>query len=468
MEKIKNNKNSLLILASSGFIFSGVRRLYHFFRDYLSGKVLATEEVKMFALSFSLLCLFLGLTMLIDQRKHQIFNFLWMVPYGFCSVSLMYWRSTLIAILQLTIPVGLMIVVIAGVVITGFHIKVRLLMFLCRFFCALLLILQAIVFTLLVQRFDGYRVSTLLYNAAWVLIVYITMTETIPFLRMNKIISRYLTVNTALLMVLYPAFIKDGFYPMEEPLTKILSFVPDAVLALTFLFYGFWLSRNTENEKRAGFGKCALTVLVSALAGLVFTTGYCRVYENDPGVRKYDVRLEYIKMLRNGEYNWMEIYGDGAEGYVDGDRLRYLVADLKDGNMPVLFLYGPFLDEASGPTRIVFYDVENQKPYQVWGNYNCVYVRGYIPCDEEHEYPLIFCDGGRQDVITELIYEVRDQVLVLIAEKQDLYPHDTDEIDPEYTSNPDRYYWMGEEVTIDQYRANRERIAEGYQEIEWL
>ena len=91
-----------------------------------------------------------------------------------------------------------------------------------------------------------------------------------------------------------------------------------------------------------------------------------------------------------------------------------------------------------------------------------------IPCDEDHEYPIIVFEGDRQAVKYEFIYEVRDQQLIEIAGKIDLPYYGSDVIDTDIYHNPDEYYWNGEPVTIDQYYQNRDSIISGYTEITWL
>ena len=112
-------------------------------------------------------------------------------------------------------------------------------------------------------------------------------------------------------------------------------------------------------------------------------------------------------------------------------------------------------------------ETSTNRPHQVWGNVNCVEVKGYVPCDETQEYPLIVCEGGRQDVYHEYIFEVKNGELCLVAEKDDAWPFDTDETDPEGSSVNDTYQWNGNEVSMDQYLTNREAALSGYQDINW-
>ena len=101
------------------------------------------------------------------------------------------------------------------------------------------------------------------------------------------------------------------------------------------------------------------------------------------------------------------------------------------------------------------------------GDYHSVSVVGYIPVDESHENALIFCNGGRQDVSYELIYEYHDGELTLVAQKADIYPYDSD-LAESYGTHPDEYYWLGTPVNITEYYTQRGMILNGYRDIEWV
>ena len=177
-----------------------------------------------------------------------------------------------------------------------------------------------------------------------------------------------------------------------------------------------------------------------------------------------------------GEYNWGEIYYDPetwdetrwAVETVPREYLEYCIAYLDDDEIPILFLKtGAYPYAASGTSRVVIYDEESGTCRQIWGDYHSVSVVGYIPVDESHENALIFCNGGRQDVSYELIYEYHDGELTLVAQKGDIYPYDSD-LAESYGTHPDEYYWLGTPVNITEYYTQRGMILNGYRDIEWV
>ena len=174
--------------------------------------------------------------------------------------------------------------------------------------------------------------------------------------------------------------------------------------------------------------------------------------------------LKAYREILSDEYNWGQIF-DRTE-MADPAHFDYCIADLSDEMPPVLFIRGGGSSAAEGTTRVVFYDNETGQCRQVWGPGNCIYVTAYIPKDEDHPYPLIFCSGGRQDVCYEYIYEVRDNDMFLIAQKYDIYPYGTDRIGP-YENTNDKFYLSDTPVNITAYFSFRGRLIDGYTPIEW-
>ena len=192
--------------------------------------------------------------------------------------------------------------------------------------------------------------------------------------------------------------------------------------------------------------------------------------------RQHRAENAFHALLANEEYNWGEIYYDPSKWdetryrieNVPTEYIDYSIVYLDSDELPVLFLKtGAYPYAASGTSRVVIYDEESGTCRQIWGDYHSVSVVGYIPVDESHENALIFCNGGRQDVSYELIYEYHDGELTLVAQKADIYPYDSD-LAESYGTHPDEYYWLGTPVNITEYYTQRGMILNGYRDIEWV
>ena len=417
------------------------------------------DERKEYVLSIALLYMLLGLTALIYQQKTRLCSLIWVLSYVVSSRNIwnMNDKKTLIVI---TYVMGFLL--LAVVILDIANIKNFVFVIVSRiiWFTAMITQFSIMFYQLFFQEISA---TACLFYASWFYMTLFSMTQTVPFLELFSRSGMILGISSPFLMIIY-AFIQSDPI-IEEPITKLLYRLPSIVIAITMMTYVMWIRKSNSHKHRFGVLIGALAMMIGVDFCLAYITVYLKAYEKDVGVHKMNAQTAFIDQLNQDEYNWMEITGD--EEMVSTAQLKYSIVDLNDGSMPVMFLSGGMSYAASGDTRIVFYDEVKQKPYQVWGNHNSVGVVGYIPSDKEHEYPLIFCKGGRQDLDYEFIYEVRNHNLYLIAEMYDIWPHEVYEIGSDFKHQDDEYYWLGEKVSMIQYQTNRDSICNGYMDITW-
>lgn len=453
-----NKRNFTLTFLITGCFSVGFFEFVCFLKTELPTFSLPDEK-KEYVLSIALLFLLLGLTMLIFQQKSRLYSLIWVLSYIVGARSL--WNMNdkkILVVLSYVMAFLLLAVVILDIA----KIKVRIFMLVSRVIWFTVMIAQ---FSIIFYQmfFQEIGVSAFLFYGSWFYMTLFTMTQTVPFLERFSFSGTILGISSPILIIIY-TFIQNDLI-VEEPKTKLLYRLPSIAIALTMMLYVIWIKKRESAQKKIDVLSGALAILIGADLCLTYVSVYLKAYNNDVGVHKLNAQTAFIDQLNQDEYNWMEITGN--EEMVSTNQLKYSIVDLNDGSMPVMFLSGGMSYEAAGDTRIVFYDEDKEKPYQVWGNHNSVGVVGYIPSDKEHEYPLIFCKGGRQDLDYEFIYEVRNHNLYLVAEMYDVWPHEAAKIDPEFNHNADEYYWLGEEVSMIQYRNNRDEISNGYVDITW-
>lgn len=453
------SKNFLMLTAVCGFLFSGANAVARLINLCVTGGEAVIPEHKLYVFANAALFILSGITIILFQKKTQLFNYIWLLAYALGAG--IFWDREY----RLMLPQLIMLGVLLFIAVTGsINPKHNFSAIAGRIMWLAVLVAQIVMFFVLFTN-TTISMSADMYITAWMLAILITLSETIPFLKMHRKLTVLMAIAAFLLLSTY-LFAPGALIAAEETFTLLMYYFIGLMQGIAVLYYALWLHTGDYNSKRVGTGKSIITTLAAAALGLVFTLTFWTVYARDIGVRKQQAEIAYHEIYSWGEYNWGEI--DGYDCYVETQFMEYSIVDLNDGNMPVLFLHTTQPPAAEGFSRVVFYDEETGTPYQVMGSgMNCIGVVGYIPCDENHEYPIIIFNGERQDVIFEFIYEVRDQQMILIGEKFDLPFHESDAIDTDITHNPDEYYWNGEPVTIDQYKQNRESIISGYTEITW-
>ncbi len=459
-ENMDNTKkrNNILPFLVAGCFSVGFFELACFINTELSGGFLL-DEIRDYELSIILLFMLLGLTILIFQQRCRLYSLIWVLSYFVGSREV--WNMNdkkIFMVLSYVMAFLLLIIVVLDIA----NVKAWAFMVASSAIWFTVMIAQA--FIMLYQMLNQ-EISTAvtIFYAAWFYMVLFSMTQTVPFMKIFSPTGMILGVSSPILMASH-TFLQSNLIA-EEPLTIFLYRIPSFIMAITMLLYVIWIRKSESEQHRIDLFSGAIAILTGVCIGFGYIAVYRQAYDNDIGVRKLNAKAAYRDQLDQDEYNWMEIAG--KEEMVSVSDLKYRIVDLNDGSMPVMFLSGGMTYEASGDTRIVFYDEEKQKPYQVWGNHNCIGVAGYIPADKDHDYPLIFCKGGRQGLDCEFIYEVRNQKLYLIAEMYDVWPHEIDENDPGFTPKTDEYYWLGEEVSMIQYQNTRDAISNGYVDIAW-
>ena len=459
MTDTRDRYNNILILtAVCGFFFSGANSVARLISLCITGGEAVIPEHKLYVIANAALFILSGVTIILFQKKTQLFNYIWLLAYAFGAG--IFWDREY----RLMLPQLIMLGVLLFIAVTGsINPKHNFSAIAGRIMWLAVLVAQIVMFFVLFTN-TAISMASDMYITAWMLAILITLAETIPFLKMYRKLTVLMAIAAFLLLSMY-LFAPGALIAAEETFTLLMYYFIGFMQGMAVLCYASWLHTGDYNSKRIGTGKSIITALAAAALGLVFTLSFWTVYARDIGVRKQQAEIAYHEIYRWREYNWGEIYG--MDDYVDVQNMEYCIADLNNGGMPVLFLSCGEPSEAAGFTRIVFYNEETGTPYQVWGDQNCIYVRGYIPCDADHKYPIIICDGGRQDVLQEFIFEVHDGQLVPLGTKSDMWPWDTDAIEPDVTTKSDECYWNGEPVTLDQYKQNRESIISGFTEITW-
>ena len=224
---------------------------------------------------------------------------------------------------------------------------------------------------------------------------------------------------------------------------------------------------SAKNKKRVLKKKAVLTLVLVGIAAAGVTAAILWK-PLSLKYRQHKAEAAFLDIFEHEEYNWCQM--QGIDDYVPVDYMAYSIVYLEDGELPVLFLRLPmgYPCNAAGPTRMVIYDEESEQCVQIWGEgANSFGIRGFIRQDEDHEYPLVFADGGRQDVAYEGIFEFRDNELVRIATKFDIYPYDSDLVSEYHEGHYDEYLWRDEPVNITEYYTQRGMILNGYQKIDW-
>ena len=452
--------NILIFTAVCGFFFSGANAVARLISLCITGGEAVIPEHKLYVFANAALFILSGITMILLQKKTQLFNYIWLLAYALGAG--IFWDREY----RLMLPQLIMLGVLLFIAITGsINPKHNFSAIAGRIMWLAVLVAQIIMFFVLFTN-TAISMASDMYITAWMLAILITLAETIPFLKMYRKLTVIMAIAAFLLLSMY-LFAPGALIAAEETFTLLMYYFIGFMQGMAVLCYASWLHTGDYNSKRIGTGKSIITALAAAALGLVFTLTFWTVYARDIGVRKQQAEIAYHEIYRWEEYYWGEMNEDDV--YVQTKHMEYSIVDLNDGNMPVLFLHTTQPPAIEGFSRVVFYDEETGKPYQVLGfGMNCIGVVGYIPCDEDHEYPIIVFEGDRQAVKYEFIYEVRDQQLIEIAGKIDLPYYGSDVIDTDIYHNPDEYYWNGEPVTIDQYYQNRDSIISGYTEITWL
>ena len=459
MDSIKK-RNISLLLTVFGCFFYGIVRI-PIYIDYINNDKFVYDEMRYYMLSIMLLFLLTGLVILAFRQKSKLLPVIWIDSYAVGGIIL--WGRGGFPYLFM-VPYVLFGLLFLTVILELIGVKSKPVKVASRviWFSAFVIEIVITIISFCTQR-NQEPFAPYAYNLAWVFMALFTMAETMDFLKHISKHAIFIGLAATVLLAIYSFWPADS--DIAEPLTKILKLVPGVIMIMTYLTYTLWLHKKENENTNPGILKCILVGVIGIMSGLLFYACYDKVYDKDSGVIRSNIREAYYEQLREDQYNWYEITGD--VNMVSTLGLEYSMVDLGGDYLPVMFLRGGMISEASGNTRIVFYDEATNKPRQVWGNVNCVEVKGYVPCDEAHEYPLIVCEGGRQDVYQEYIFEVKNGELCLIAEKDDVWPFDTDETDPEGPSATDVYKWNGNEVSLDQYLTNREAALSGYQEINW-
>ena len=459
MESIKK-RNISLLLTVFGSLFYSVLRVPDYF-DYVNNSKFVYDEMRYYLLSISLLFYLTGIITITFREKNKFLSVIWVESYAVGGMIL--WERGGFPYLYF-VPFVLFELLLITVILEFVGIKSKPVKVASRVIWFSVFVLE-IVITIISFCTESPRepFAPYAYNLAWVFMALFTMAETMSILKHISKYAIFIGLAATVLLAIY------SFWPnnseIADPITKIMKLVPAVIMILTYLFYTLWLHKSESENVNPGFIKCVLIGVIGALCGALFYGCYEKVYAKDSGVIRYNIEQAFYELLREDQYNWYEITGD--KSMVSTLGLEYSIVDLGGSYLPVMFLRGGMISEASGNTRIVFYDEATNRPHQVWGNVNCVEVKGYVPCDETQEYPLIVCEGGRQDVYHEYIFEVKNGELCLVAEKDDAWPFDTDETDPEGSSVNDTYQWNGNEVSMDQYLTNREAALSGYQDINW-
>ena len=453
-------------------LFCGVKEVVRLINLAMTGGDMIIPTHVQYVFANAVLLAGLGVAILLLRKKSQVYNYIWLLTYALGAGR--FWDLEY----RLMLPQLIMIALLLFIAITGsINPKHNASVIVSRVLWFVVLAVQIFMFIVL---FNNTTISMAgdMYIAAWMLAILMTMAETIPFLKMYRRFTLPMAGVTFIMFALY-LFAPGALIVAEEPLTRIMYYLPAFLQGAAVLCYAIWLHKAEAQEKsRVVARKVALitgrelmadvlTAVIAGLIGVVYVFAFWTVYARDIGVRKQQAEIAYHEIYRWEEYYWGEMNEDDV--YVQTKHMEYSIVDLNDGNMPVLFLHTTQPPAIEGFSRVVFYDEETGKPYQVLGfGMNCIGVVGYIPCDEDHEYPIIVFEGDRQAVKYEFIYEVRDQQLIEIAGKIDLPYYGSDVIDTDIYHNPDEYYWNGEPVTIDQYYQNRDSIISGYTEITWL
>lgn len=452
-----NKRNYILLFFVTGCFAVGYFEFACFFKNELP--VFFFYEKQEHVLCLALLYLLLGLTALVYQQKSKLYSLIWVLSYLVSSRTI--WNMNdkkILTIIAYVIAFLLLAVVILDIAKVNSHAFIVVSRFI--WYTAMLAQFSILFYQIFFQVINAF---TCLFYASWFYMVLFSMTQTVPFLKMFSSSGMILGVTAPILMIINMFLQND--YIVEEPITKLLYRLPGIVMAITMMLYVMWIRKAKILKHRFDILSGAIAIVLGVAFCLTYIIFYMKAYDNDIGVHKMNAKTAYLDQLNQDEYNWMEISGE--EEMVSTTQLKYSIVDLNDGSTPIMFLSGGMSYASAGDTRIVFYDEEKQKPYQVWGNHSSVSVVGYIPSDKEHEYPLIFCKGGRQDLDYEFIYEVRNHNLYLIAEMYDIWPHEVYEIGSDFKHQDDEYYWLGEKVSMIQYQTNRDSICNGYMDITW-
>lgn len=468
-----NRSQLLLILSIAGLFFSGTREGLLIVLKITGGLSISVHSNEYFIYLRAWLFIILGLNLLLTQSRSKAFSFWWLLSYTFGCGSLLSWQFTSISwLLALFTSIFLLIHFITAIAYFFIGNNAIKLIALSRIAWLFVLFSQIGFTFFLLFHTSLCSIEDTLYNVSWVLFLLVTMAESFQGLKFYRISTKYIGALAAILYLLASFFPSSEFF-FENTLTKIIYFAFETVTAISLLIFVFYLHniplKEKENqEKQRHHAKHFVVVFLSCILSSLSTFGFLLIFLKDIGTRKMIATKAYIELLNQEKYNWLELLNCNEEyGYVLTSDLEYEIVDLDNNSMPVLFISGGNISEAAGTTRIVFYNEKDYKPYQVAGAWNCIKVSGYAPKGNGRQYPLIYCYGARQDMATEIIYEVRDQKLIEIAFMRDVYPYDTDIILPEYYSVPDSYYWMGEEVDMYEYHNKRSEVSDGYIEFHW-
>lgn len=272
----RNNRCIALIIAIIGFIFSSALGLTHYVVKHASDINPGSEPVRRYILFSSLMYLFVGMALCIFQRKKLLFNFIWTYTYLYEVEVFCEFSNTFIFILQMIIDACLLIVSCSSAYYYFINHKAGTLKRICVGCWLLALLIQIVVSVLLVHQSYHWLPNNML-NAALIIIFLFTMTETIPFMR--RFATAYMTgpIMSALLIIIAAIYTYSYKIKIENILVIVMCYIPNIVLATTFLLYGYWLHYSKSSDKRISTKKCAIASVLALFCGVVYMYVYLRI-----------------------------------------------------------------------------------------------------------------------------------------------------------------------------------------------
>lgn len=221
------------------------------------------------------LCFFTAVIMMVYQTKNELLPLVWALSY-FAGAKI-FWYQTKEEIAAL-IPFA-MTCVLLFIILLDLTLKIRDRAFAVgtRFLWLIALCVHIGLGVYHVFRTPGYSVASNVYNVAWGLMVFVSMAETMPVLRLFRRFAEWLGILASVLFGTYMLF-PAGNLPVENTGSNVWHNMPAVLFALTTLLYVFWLHKAVPSKQRVRPGKFFLITQFGGMLGIVLLFGFWHFY----------------------------------------------------------------------------------------------------------------------------------------------------------------------------------------------